>query len=241
MFDHVTISVADWNAAQRFYDTALPALGIERTASEDWIAEWDDFSLSPAADGKPPTHGLHVGFVAPSRAAVDAFWRAGIDAGYRDDGAPGARPQYGEDYYGAFLLDPDGNSAEAVHHGAMRAGANVDHLWIRVDDVAAARDFYALVAAHAGFELRRDTSDYVQFGGGRSGSFSLLPGPPTEHLHLAFPAPDRATVDAFHRALVGAGYADNGAPGERPIYHPGYYGAFVCAPDGTNVELVHHG
>ena len=63
----------------------------------------------------PVTRGLHVGFRAPSRAAVDAFWQAGIDAGYRDDGAPGPRTEYGPDYYGGFLLDPDGNSAEAVH------------------------------------------------------------------------------------------------------------------------------
>ena len=55
--------------------------------------------------------------MTPSRAHVDEFWRAGTEAGYRDDGAPGPRPQYSPDYYGGFLLDPDGNSAEAVHHG----------------------------------------------------------------------------------------------------------------------------
>ena len=67
------------------------------------------------------TRGLHVGFRAPSREAVDAFWQAGIDAGYRDDGAPGPRTAYGPDYYGGFLLDPDGNSAEAVL-GAVAVG-----------------------------------------------------------------------------------------------------------------------
>ena len=59
------------------------------------------------------TRRLHIGFAAPSREHVDAFWRAGTEAGYQDDGAPGPRPQYHADYYGAFLLDPDGNSAEA--------------------------------------------------------------------------------------------------------------------------------
>jgi hypothetical protein len=59
------------------------------------------------------TRGLHVGFRAPSREAVDAFWQAGIDAGYRDDGAPGPRPVCGPDHHGG-LLDPDGNCAEAV-------------------------------------------------------------------------------------------------------------------------------
>ena len=97
------------------------------------------------------TRRLHIGFAAPSREHVDAFWRAGTDAGYRDDGAPGPRPQYREDYYGAFLLDPDGNSAEAVHHGACRAGGVIDHLWIRVADVAASSAFYETIGLHAGF------------------------------------------------------------------------------------------
>jgi predicted lactoylglutathione lyase len=65
-------------------------------------------------------------------------------------------------------------------------------------------------------------------------------GPPTEHVHMAFPASENATVDAFHRAATEVGYADNGAPGERPVYHEGYYGAFVLDPDGNNVEVVNH-
>ena len=72
------------------------------------------------------------------------------------------------------------------------------------------------------------------------GSFSVVDGTPTEHLHMAFPASDRAAVDAFHRTATGAGYRDNGAPGERPEYHAGYYGAFVYDPDGNNIELVFH-
>src|SRR3954464_806716 len=127
MFDHVTIRVADRAASQRFYETVLQTLGIELTYSDESFAEWDEFSLK---EGEP-TRRLHIGFAAPSRAHVDAFWRAGVDAGYADDGAPRLRPQYRDDYYGAFLLDPDGNSAEAVHHGALGPG-EIDHLWIRV-------------------------------------------------------------------------------------------------------------
>jgi catechol 2,3-dioxygenase-like lactoylglutathione lyase family enzyme len=163
----------------------------------------------------------------------------GTAAGYRDDGAPGPRPEYGGDYYGAFLLDPDGNSAEAVHHGSLRRGGAVDHLWIRVADVAAAKAFYELVAPHAGFHLNRDTPERAQFAGG-TGSFSVVRGAPTEHVHVAFSVSENASVDAFHRAATEAGYRDNGAPGERPVYHPGYYGAFVLDPDGNNVELVNH-
>ena len=239
MFDHVTIRASDREASQQFYATVLPTLGIEQTHSDEYYAEWDDFSLKAAEDASRVTRRLHVAFVAPSREHVDEFWRVGTEAGYRDDGAPGPRPQYRDDYYGSFLLDPDGNSAEAVHHGAMRQGGWIDHLWIRVADVAAAKRFYEVVAASAGFRLTHDTADRAQFAGG-SGSFSLVAGTPTEHVHMAFPAADDATVDAFHRAATGAGYRDNGAPGERAVYHAGYYGAYVLDPDGNNVELVNH-
>lgn len=244
MFDHVTIRVGDGAASQRFYETVLATLGIERTDAGEY-AEWDDFSLAPATAAKPATRNLHVAFVAPTHEHVDAFWRAGVDAGYRDDGRPGPRPQYRDDYYGSFLLDPDGNSAEAVHHGAMRRGGNVDHLWLRVADLPAAKRFYDLVAAHAGFSAGRDLEDPTRTIFNRepgAGSFSVVTDgrPVTEHVHVAFPAGSNAAVDAFHGDLVGAGYRNEGDPGERPQYHRGYYGAFVLDPDGNNVELVCH-
>jgi catechol 2,3-dioxygenase-like lactoylglutathione lyase family enzyme len=239
VFDHVTIRASDRQASERFYETVLRTLGVEKTHSDEHYAEWDDFSIGQASDGKPVTRRLHIAFVAPTPDAVDEFWRAGTEAGYQDDGEPGPRPQYRYDYYGSFLLDPDGNSAEAVHHGAMRKGGVIDHLWIRVADVAAAKRFYETIAPHARLRLRHDEPDRAQFVG-ESGSFSLVAGSPTEEVHLAFPASDNETVDAFHRAAVEAGYRDNGAPGERPVYHAGYYGAYVLDPDGNNVELVNH-
>jgi catechol 2,3-dioxygenase-like lactoylglutathione lyase family enzyme len=239
MFDHVTIRVSDRDASERFYDTVLTPLGIDRTYRTPTFSEWRDFLLTAGDDAHPPTRGLHVGFAAPSREQVDDFWREGTEAGYTDDGQPGPRPQYRDDYYGAFLLDPDGNSVEAVHHGALRRGGIVDHLWIRVADVAAAKSFYETIAPHAGLSLGDDTPERVQFGGS-SGSFSLVQGAPTENLHMAFPTDDDADVDGFHRAAIDAGYRDNGAPGERPRYHPGYYSAYVLDPDGNNIEVVNH-
>jgi len=239
VFDHVTIAVVDRPTSERFYDTVLPTLGIGKDSSGDLFAEWGDFSLAQAdADGSI-TRRLHVGFHAPSREHVDRFWRAGTEAGYRDDGAPGPRPQYVEDYYGGFLLDPDSNSAEAVHHGSMPGGSAIDHLWIRVADLGAAKRFYETIAPHAGIRLAAEPPDRAQFVGAH-GSFSLVSGTPTEHVHMAFPASDNSTVEAFHSTAVDAGYRDNGGPGERPIYHPGYYGAFVLDPDGNNVEVVNH-
>jgi catechol 2,3-dioxygenase-like lactoylglutathione lyase family enzyme len=239
MFDHVTIRASDRAASQRFYETVLRAIGVEPTHDDEWFVEWDDFSLAPASAENPATTGLHVGFAAASRELVDAFWHAGVAAGYRSDGEPGPRPEYGDDYYGGFLLDPDGNSVEAVHHDSLRRGGNVDHLWIRVVDVGASARFYELVGRHAGFESRRVGPERVQLGGG-NGTFSVLAGEPTRNLHVAFPAATNTAVDIFHSDLVAAGYPSNGAPGEREVYHPGYYGAFVLDPDGSNVELVNH-
>jgi catechol 2,3-dioxygenase-like lactoylglutathione lyase family enzyme len=239
VFDHVTIRASDRAASERFYDTVLRTLGIEKTSSDGDYAEWSDFSLAQASHDRPVTRRLHIGFVAPSRGRVDALWQAGTEAGYRDDGPPGPRPEYGDDYYGAFLLDPDGNSAEAVHHGSLREGGAVDHLWIRVADVAASKRFYDVVAPHGGFRLQTDLPERAQFVG-ETGSFSVVAGTPSERVHMAFPATENATVDAFHRAATQAGYRDNGAPGERPVYHAGYYGAYVLDPDGNNVEVVNH-
>jgi catechol 2,3-dioxygenase-like lactoylglutathione lyase family enzyme len=239
VFDHVTIAARDRSASERFYDTVLATLGLAKDESGELYAEWGEFSLRHADKAGAITRRLHIGFRALSRAHVDEFWRAGTKAGYRDDGPPGPRPQYLEDYYGGFLLDPDGNSAEAVHYGSMPGGSAIDHLWIRVADVAASKRFYETIAPHAGIRPAIDTPERTRFVG-RSSSFSLVSGTATENVHMAFPASDDSTVDTFHRVAVTAGYRDNGAPAERPIYHPGYYGAYVLDPDGNNIELVNH-
>src|SRR5919201_3015994 len=205
MFDHVTIRVTDRGASERFYDTVLIPLGIDRTYRTGTFSEWQDFQLTGADEATAATQRLHIGFGAPSREQVDEFWRAGTEAGYEDDGQPGPRPEYRDDYYGAFLLDPDGNSVEAVHHATLRRGGIVDHLWIRVADVAAAKRFYETIAPFASLRLREDTSDRVQIAGS-SGSFSLVRGEPTENLHLAFPAGDDADIRRFHEAATDAGY-----------------------------------
>jgi catechol 2,3-dioxygenase-like lactoylglutathione lyase family enzyme len=242
MFDHVTIRVADREAAERFYRAVLPALGIEPSFTGPEMVEWNDFSIIPADKEHPPTENLHIGFVANSREAVAAFWRAGVEAGYRDDGGPGERPQYSSDYYGSFLRDPDGNSVEAVHHGDTRRGGHIDHLWIRVSDLGAAQAFYETVARHTGLRPGGSWPQGRQLLGAWA-TFSVIDdgAPLTRNLHLAFPAPDRQTVDEFHAAATGAGYPSNGAPGERPQYHAGYYAGFVLDPDGANVESVCHG
>ena len=239
MFDHVTIRVTDRRASESVYTAVLGELEIESTFADDVGVEWGDFSLVEASDERPVTSGLHIGFVAPSRAHVEAFWHAGRANGLRDAGAPGERSHYKSDYYGAFLLDPDGNSIEAVHHGSLGTEGGIDHLWLRTSDFAAVRAFYSLAAPLAGLQIRDLAPDHVQVLGS-TGSFSVVPGAPTQGLHMAFPATTNAAVDAFHRELVAVGYRDDGPPGERPVYHAGYYGAFVLDADGNSVELVNH-
>src|SRR5919201_4600468 len=150
-------------------------LGPEPSRADAAIIEWADWDILATDREHPVTRGLHVGFRAPSREAVDAFWQAGIDAGYRDDGAPGPRTVYGPDYYGGFLLDPDGNSAEAVHTEREDPvpDGRVDHLWIRVRDPAASKRFYTTIAPHAGLRIGADEPDRVAVRG-RDFSLSLI-------------------------------------------------------------------
>lgn len=127
MLDHIGFSVSDLDRSKAFYEQALAPLGIvkimELTAAQTggnahvgfgeqgkpyfWIGDRADTALRGC---------LHAAFAAASRSAVDAFYKAALAAGGRDNGAPGPRPHYHENYYGAFVIDPDGHNIEAVCH-----------------------------------------------------------------------------------------------------------------------------
>jgi catechol 2,3-dioxygenase-like lactoylglutathione lyase family enzyme len=125
-------------------------------------------------------------------------------------------------------------------HEPVRA-AFVDHLTLRVRNLAASRRFYrAALAPWDSREIALEGGE-VSFGPEGSEDLALAEGERSGPIHLAFAAPDRATVDRFHEAALAAGGRDNGAPGLRPQYHAGYYAAYVLDPDGNNVEAVFHG
>jgi catechol 2,3-dioxygenase-like lactoylglutathione lyase family enzyme len=119
MLDHITIGVGDFATAQAFYDAALAPLGITRFAGDG--AHFAGYGVKPKAFfwigvRDAIRTGTHIAFTAPDRATVDTFHRTALAAGGRDNGAPGLRPQYHPNYYGAFVLDPDGHNIEAVCH-----------------------------------------------------------------------------------------------------------------------------
>ena len=123
----------------------------------------------------------------------------------------------------------------------------MDHVSIAVADFETALEFYDAALRPLGIKrlmsygATEERVDHVGFGSGFKPFFWVGRGKPVEgYVHFAFPAPARAAVDEFYDAALRAGGSDNGPPGLRPQYHPGYYGAFVWAPDGCNIEAVHH-
>lgn len=120
MIDHVSVPVADLDRASRFYEAVLSALGYakleERPATVAFGKRYSEFWLNhrPGMKRQPDGGGAHVALRAASRDMVDAFHAAALANGGASDGAPGRRPQHGDDYYAAYIRDPDGNRVEAV-------------------------------------------------------------------------------------------------------------------------------
>lgn len=121
MFDHVKFGVTDYAASKAFYLKALAPLGVvvvaegAPTYGVELCMPGGQVSLCLFQTEEKPAH-LHIAFAAETRQQVDAFHRAALAAGARDNGAPGLRPKYGATYYAAFVLDPDGHNIEAVCH-----------------------------------------------------------------------------------------------------------------------------
>jgi catechol 2,3-dioxygenase-like lactoylglutathione lyase family enzyme len=122
VIDHVTVGVSDLERSRAFYARALLPLGFSEIADspaglpevEFGLEEAPNFAISTGYQTGAP---VHVAFAADRREQVDAFHKAALAAGGRDNGAPALRPEYSEDYYGAFVLDPDGHNIEAVSKG----------------------------------------------------------------------------------------------------------------------------
>ena len=117
----------------------------------------------------------------------------------------------------------------------VHTGRLIDHVHLRAKDLAATKRFYEAVLKVLGIPFVSDDTHF------QADELWIDVGGPATHVHLAFQAKDKAMVERFHAAALAAGGKDNGAPGERKKYHPGYYAAFVFDPDGNNIEAVYHG
>jgi catechol 2,3-dioxygenase-like lactoylglutathione lyase family enzyme len=125
LIDHVQLVVKDLTASKRFYEAVMKAIEIPAgPAGKDYFSfdeMWVSTADSEGAQGEL-TGRVHLAFATRDRAKVDAFYRAALEAGGRDNGKPGERP-YHPGYYAAFVLDPDGNNIEVVHHGEAKYSA----------------------------------------------------------------------------------------------------------------------
>ena len=121
IISHLSLGTNDFERAVAFYDRILPTLGCHCIMKEPGAIAYGkqlpEFWIQTPIDGQPASvgNGTHVGFIAPDKAAVHAFYAAALAAGAQDEGPPGPRPDYGEPYYGCFVRDPDGHKIEAAY------------------------------------------------------------------------------------------------------------------------------
>lgn len=264
MFSHLTVGYTDRAASEAFYAAIMPCLDLtQQGVSEHYIAygpapetpPWL-FALNPF-DDNPATsgNGFHIAFAAESREAVDRFHEQAMAAGGSDEGAPGLRPRYSADYYGAYVRDPAGNKLQAVCYldgrTASAIGRIISHITLGADDLVSALGFYEPVFSEIGYERLRDEEtpgEDLAFGtAGKQLPVTFVQRPfdgrsaiRGNGQHAAFVAETRDAVDRFHAAALRQGGIDGGAPGLRPDYHASYYAAYVFDPTGNKLQAVCH-
>lgn len=255
-FAGVTLGADDLARARRFYDAALAPLGLAplvvrqaeagygRAGGEAVVWLLRPFNGLPATWG----NGTHVAFLAASREAVDGFHAGGLAAGGSDEGAPGLRPHYGDDYYGAYLRDPVGNKLQAVCYlgqdPAIAAAEPFSHVTLGCNDLERARAFYDPAMAALGLARVVDEAE-LSYGYGPAGSrlpwvyahrtFDGRPATWANGFQAMWRAGSPAEVEAFHAAGLANGGLDEGGPGPR-LYREGYFGAYLRDPDGNKLH-----
>ena len=132
ILSHVSVGTNDFDLAVKFYDAVLPAIGcrriMEHAGAVAYGKAYPEFWVQSPSDGKAASvgNGFHIAFMADSESMVDEFYRAAMNAGATDAGAPGPRPEYGAPYYGCFVRDPDGHKIEATYWNTSLESEHVE-------------------------------------------------------------------------------------------------------------------
>ncbi|MGI9464087.1 MAG: VOC family protein [Aestuariivirgaceae bacterium] len=263
MFSHFTLGSNDLHRAGEFHAPVMETLGQSLVAES---LPGDYLMFAPAEqrrphlfvcrpfDGLPATwsNGYHIAFNAPDEETVDRFHAAALAHGGLDDGAPGLRPEYAPDYYGAYVRDPDGNKLQAVCYTsgrrAGRTGDIISHITIGHGDLERERAFYSAALAPLGITELPEEGDEVSAGFGLAGfelpvvyiqpPFDGRPATRGNGTHTAFAAPSREAVAKFHTAALAHGGTCDGPPGPRPHHSENYYAAYVLDQVGNKLQAV---
>ncbi|MGF1475351.1 MAG: VOC family protein [Geminicoccaceae bacterium] len=262
MLTHVTLGYNDRHRSEHFYRAVMPALGLKRVKqtekffayarSEDetpWIFLFQPFDGLPATWG----NGFHLALLAKDENQVETFHRQALAAGGIDEGGPGIRDRYADDYFGAYVRDPDGNKLQAVFYRKGRkagpGGTTISHITLGTHDLEAAVTFYEALMAPLGLaRLPAEESPGEDTAFGRAGTrmpilfiqypFDGRPASWGNGTHVSFEAPSRKAVDVFHAIALEQGGTSDGAPGLRPELGPAYYAAYVRDKTGNKLQAV---
>ncbi|WP_282610394.1 VOC family protein [Pelagibius sp. Alg239-R121] len=263
MFSHFTLGSNDLKRSERFYDAVMASLCqtlIAGDPNDSYLMfapadqRYPHLFVCRPFDGLPATwsNGFHIAFNAPDKETVDQFHTAAMAAGGYDEGAPGIRPDYDQDYYGAYVRDPDGNKLQAVCYTAgRRAGSTgdvVSHITIGHADLERERAFYSAILTALGIAELPEEGDDESTAFGLTGfdlpvlylqpAFDGRPATWGNGTHTAFAAPSRAAVNRFHAAGLAHGGVCDGAPGLRPQYSQHYYAAYLRDAVGNKLQAV---
>ncbi len=249
--------------SEAFYSAVLSNLGLSliQSSPENGYLMYgpSDHSfphifISKPFDGLPATwsNGYHLAFNAESKSEVEQFYATAMEHGGIDEGVPGFRPHYAEDYYAAYLRDPDGNKLQAVCFTKGRSSGSggdvVAHITIGLTDLARDSKFYTAIFSALGidFLLHKNDSKYARYGVPGNDlpivfvqpAFDGRPATWGNGTHTAFTAKTREQVDLFHRLAIDNGGTCGGPPGLRPQYSAHYYAAYVRDLVGNKLQAV---
>jgi len=263
MFSHFTLGSNDLARSRQFYSAVMATIDqmLFPTAADGAMLRYGIqdgsfphlFIASPF-DGLPATwsNGFHIAFNVRNTRAVDDFHAAAMANGGIDEGPPGLRTEYAEDYYGTYVRDPDGNKLQAVCYTNGRTtgptGDAISHITLGLGDLERERKFYSAALGTLGFIDKPEEGDDTSFGFAYPDSqlpviyvqqtFDHRPATWGNGTMTALQASSRKQVDEFHHAAIANGGRCEGAPGLRPDYSAHYYGAYVRDPVGNKLHAV---